>query len=340
MTMRLLLWAAAAAAARAGQDAPAPAPAEGPRKDSVELKCTVTPGRGRPSLRLEGQAPTLPDAALLHISLFRIEERSADGRLVTGGTTFHTGIVRVERKKFLYLSPAGTPPGHYRVAVRLAEETQGARSLKALKDAGVPMPQEWTFDFAAWGDDLAGRLSPALREIDAHIAEAHALIGKFAEAAAQKALWEANFKTLDREAARLLDEIGRSEAKRLYPAACGEILSALDAVQSAARFIAFRTDGTFDRISDYHTGGKPTTYRNEEFSWDVLRKYLSETPEIAGREMALWVIKDARRAGQVSPELAKAVKDQAAHPGLSPYSNRLQEGARLDELEKLVREKK
>lgn len=340
MTARILRAAAAALAAAAlpagtPQDAPA-----APRKDVVELKCTVTPGRGRPSLRLEGQAPTLPDGALVSLSLYQIEERSADGRLVTGGNLFHTQIVRVERKKFLYLSPAGTPPGYYRAVLRLAEEIQGARSLKALKDAGVPMPQEWTYDFAAWGDDLAGRLSPALRELDAFIGEAHGLIGKFAEAAAQKALWEANNAALDRAVTRLLDEIRRSEAKKLYPAACGEIVSALDAVQSAARALNFRTDGMFDKISDYHTGGKPMTYRNEELSWDVLKKYLSETPEVAGREMALWAIKEARRAGQVSPELSRAIREQAAHPGLSNYSNRLQEGERLDELEKLVREKK
>ncbi len=337
MNARILLAAAAALAAAL----PAFPRQETPKKDEMELKCAVTPGKGRPQLRLEGQVSTLPEGTLLNLELLRVEERSADGKLSPGGSLFHSEIVRVERKKFLYLSPAGSPPGYYRASLRLQEESQVVRPLKALKEAGILMPQQWIFDYTAWGDDLAGRLSPALREFDALVTDALALVGKFAEISGQRPLWEANAKTLDRDATKLMQEIERSEAKKLYPAACNDVTSAVNTVQGNARFITFRTDGMFDKIVDYHTGGKPVTFRNEEFSWDVMKKYLNESSEVAGREFALWAVKDTRRAGgKVSEALVKAIKDQGGHAGVSPYVNRLQQGDKLDELEKTIREKK
>ena len=68
-------------------------------------------------------------------------------------------------------------------------------------------------------------------------------------------------------------------------------------------------------------------------------KFMSDTPEVGGREFALWVVKDARRAGKVSDTLVKAIKEQANHPGVSLYVNRLQQGDRLDELEAVIRAK-
>ncbi len=70
-----------------------------------------------------------------------------------------------------------------------------------------------------------------------------------------------------------------------------------------------------------------------------MKKYLTEASEAAGREFALWVIKDIRRAGKVSETLIRAIKNHADHPGLSLYTNRLQQGEHLEELENLIRQK-
>lgn len=335
--MKALL--AAAAVALATQE-PAK-PQEPPKKDAVELACVAVPTRNRPSLRLEGQAPTLPDGVILNVELIQVMERAAGPNLTTGGIPYHSDRVKLQRKKISYTSPAGTPPGFYRVVLRLMEEMQGSRGLAALKDARTLVPQEWAFDFAAWGDDLAGRLSPALLEFDGLAGEGRAKIAQFEKATSVKALWEAEGRNLDRDVSRLMADIAKSEAKQYFPAAAGELSSILSSVQSNSRFCVFGADGKLEKVRNYHNpDDKATTYRQEEFNWDNFKKYLEECLDIAGREYALWVIKETRRSGGVTEALVKAVKDQASHPGLSLYVNRLQEGNRLDELEALVRQPK
>ncbi len=337
MTRTTAVLAAAAALAAAGRAFPGQ---DAPRKDEMELKCVAVPSRGRPHIRLEGQAPTLPEGARLSINLIRIEERISEGRLIVGGEFYHSEITAVDRKGRIAYSCAVGGPGYFRAVVKLSEEIQGARSLDALKKAKTLMPQEWTFDYTAWGDELAGRLSPALQEFDALAGQATALVGKYAEASAQRALWEASRNALDRESARLLNDISKSEAKSLFPAAASDITASLGTVQAASNFFTFQADGRFDKIVDYHTAGKPAvTYRQEEFNWDTVKKYLTEASEAAGREFALWVIKDIRRAGKVSETLIRAIKNHADHPGLSLYTNRLQQGEHLEELENLIRQK-
>ncbi len=210
MTRTTAVLAAAAALAAAGRAFPGQ---DAPRKDEMELKCVAVPSRGRPHIRLEGQAPTLPEGARLSINLIRIEERISEGRLIVGGEFYHSEITAVDRKGRIAYSCAVGGPGYFRAVVKLSEEIQGARSLDALKKAKTLMPQEWTFDYTAWGDELAGRLSPALQEFDALAGQATALVGKYAEASAQRALWEASRNALDRESARLLNDISKSEAK-------------------------------------------------------------------------------------------------------------------------------
>jgi len=335
MAAKLLLLAAALAAA-----GPSPLLQDPPKKDEMKLECTAAPGRRNPHLRLEGEAPTLPEGAMLNIQLIRIEERTSDGTLVVNGIFFHSELLKVGRKgKVAYTGAVGAP-GYFRAIVRLSEELQTPRSLIPLKEAKTAMPQEWTFDYTVWGDDLAGRLDPALKEFDALLERSRTVIGKFAEASSQRALWEANKQLLDREASSLLEDIGKSEAKKLYPAAASEITAAVGAVQGYSVYFTFQSDGKFDKIVDYHTNGKAVTYRQEEFSWDVVRKYLSEASEIAGREFALWVVKDTRRSGgKVNDTLIRAVKEQASHPGVSLYSNRLQQGENPNEMEALIRQK-
>jgi len=344
--MRAFLAAATAVLMASGpalprtQETPKP-PQEPPKKDAMELACTAVPTRNRPSLRLEGQAPTLPDGVILGVELITVRERAAGPNLTTGGTACHTDRVKLQRKKIAYTSPAGTPPGFYRVVLRLMDDLQGTRSRGALKDAGTMVPQEWAFDFAAWGDELAGRLSPALVEFDGLVTEARTQIARFEKATSSKPLWEAEGKNLDRDISRLMNDIERSEAKQFYPAAGGEVNSILGSVQSNSRYCVFGADGKLEKVRNYHNpDDKATTHRQEEFNWDNFKKYLDESLEIAGREYALWVIKDTRRAGRVTEGLVKAVKDQAGHAGVSLYVNRLQEGDRLDELEAIVRQPK
>jgi len=337
--MRVRAFLAAAAVLTASGPA-FPRPQDPAKKDAVELKCVNVPTKNRPTLRLEGESSTLPEGVILNMEILQVSERAAGPNLTTSGNSYHSDRVKVQRKKFVYVSPAGTSPGFYRVVVRLMDDMQGSRSRAALKEAGTPVPQEWAFDYAAWGDDLAGRLSSALLEFDGQVTEAKAMMDRFAQATSQKAIWEANGKTLDRDASRMIADVSKSEAKQLFPAGAGEITTVLGSAQSSTRFCVFSADGKFEKVHNYHNpDGKAVTHRQEEFNWDNLKKYLDEAMELAGREYALWVVKDARRAGRVSEALAKAVKDQAAHPGVSLYVNRLQQGDRLDELEQLIRQK-
>ncbi len=336
MSARILL--AAAALAMAGAEA---ASAQQP-PDAMELKCEASPTKNRPAIRLEGKAPTLPPRARLKIYLMRIEERAIAQHLSTAGSVFHSQILEVDRNRKIIYSCNGVNPGYYRAVVELAAEHQGLRSQEELKKAGTAMPQTWTFDYAAWGDDVAGRLGDALRELDTLINEATTLVGAFAECSANRVLWEANARRLDAASDKLSRDIQNSEAMRLYPAATSNVNAVVDAARSNAQYFTFAADGKFDKIVDYHSSGKPTMFDKKEFGWDVLRESLEEASEIGGREMALWVVKDTRRnEGRLTDALVRAVKEQAGHPGVSKYVNRLQEGGdRLEELEKLIREKK
>jgi hypothetical protein len=71
-------------------------------------------------------------------------------------------------------------------------------------------------------------------------------------------------------------------------------------------------------------------------------KHAEAAKGLAGREFALWIVKDFRRGG-LRPELGEAVRKRASHAGLSAFAERLEKvgegsGEDLDGLEKGIRE--
>ncbi len=310
-----------------------------PQKDELELRGAGVPDGGRAELRLEGRAAGLPEGARLNLALLmRIEARVPDGRLEARSIDCDSRILEVGRhRKVAYANPA-CRPGPYRAVVRMLEENQKPRTAQVLKQAGTAMPREWTFEFAAWGDGLAGRLGPGLQEIDDLAGEARSLVEEFKKASAHRDRWGQRYRDLDREAGKLLEKVPKSEAVILYTAAAGEIVTALDAVRSNARDIKFKDDGTFDGFGGYHLRpGESPKFQGKDYGWDLVLEHLGKIPGLAGREFALWAVKDIRRAGRVGDALAKAVQERAGHPGAAPFADPLLKGEGLDELEKAIR---
>jgi hypothetical protein len=80
--------------------------------------------------------------------------------------------------------------------------------------------------------------------------------------------------------------------------------------------------------------------RNEEFDFQVLREQVKGAVRLAGREFALWVLKEFRRAG-MREGLLECVREQAEHAGVSVFAERLERLTTADvnllELEKEIR---
>lgn len=66
------------------------------------------------------------------------------------------------------------------------------------------------------------------------------------------------------------------------------------------------------------------------------RRYVEQSVPLAGREFALWVIKDLRRAGTGGGR-TEALNARASHPGLEAFVERLAK-ARPEDLETLEKE--
>ena len=320
------------------------------RDGDLALSCTLPPPRAsNPVLKFEGTAP-YPDGTVLVVTVTRIFEQGAGGRLVPGGERAGGGLVEVRGKR-LSLAPSWAGPGRYQVTVSLY-----ASQRPELADALKRLPRRTsTFEFDGWGDELARQLGPKLLELDGLARDCADLMARIEKLAAKEATWIKERRNADargadviltkeaeeavKEAGRLKDRLGASDVKSFFPAAHAELFFTVRGIQGSAQHFEYEA-GKFARAKSYHSGEAIKTHRGEAFSFDALKRYLDEAGPLAGREMALWVVKDLRRTGaQLRPDLVDALKTFGAHAGLAPVAERLGKAGLqdLDGLEKEIR---
>jgi hypothetical protein len=196
-------------------------------------------------------------------------------------------------------------PSPLLIQATLAESNQTPETLAAMK--GKYPVRAWTFRAAGWDDAMTGRLAPALDEIGVVAADLGALLKEVEKACVSEARWKAEAPRLVPAARALLARVEALPARTYYPAA-GDILhfTARNLAGDCASF-AWKA-GVFDGPISYHADQqKMKTYRGEAWTFEILRRYAEEAPDVAARELALWIVKDVRRAGPrpAHAELAK-----------------------------------
>jgi hypothetical protein len=299
------------------------------------LCCAVEAAKTSSDLRLEGAA-RLPEGTVLTIVLQRLGERSASGTLVPDqGLTKWISLRTVKGKEIPPFDSRAEGPGSYHATVEIEEGKQPKSVIEALRRNAAS--RRWEFELAAWGDKLASKLHPGLLEVDRWASEAIDLIDRFAQASASEESWRQVRKAYILEVAQFIHRIGEADSAKIYSAAVGALQSALRILRGSAPYFRFKEDGTFAGTSNYHTLATGKGAEDKGFGlFDHLKKDVNEVVALAGRELALWIIKDIRRGG-MRAELSEIIEKQASHPGVPAFAERLARAEDLDLLEEEVR---
>jgi hypothetical protein len=294
----------------------------------------------RPLLVLNGTCP-LSDGVRLVVTLSRSIELLTGGLLEPSFLGGGAGTVDIESKKFVYDTNIDGP-AKYMATVSLSVEMQEKQHVPEVKKR-TARKESWQFEFLVWGDDMVPQLGTKLQELQLVIAEARDLVKKFESACQSEQSWMAQSKPLVDEARKLRAKLETHELKAYYPAAVNNMMRTIQNIQTNAPYYTFQ-DGKFSGAKDYHADSKKvSTFRNEDFTWDNLKRYIEESMGCSGREFCLWIVKDLRRtAGQMRPEILDALKQQKATPGVDLFVERLQKAtiSDLDPLEAEIRGKK
>jgi len=314
------------------------------QSDDLPINLTCKPPSfkvKKPLLVLNGTCP-LPDGVNLTVNLSRSVES------LLGGTTLEQsmlgaggGTAEIEGKKFTYDQNIDGP-AKYLATVNLSVEMQDKQHVSEVKKWAAKKEFR-QFEFLVWGDELVSQLGPKLLELQLLIGESRELVKKFESACASEQSWMSQSKPLVEEARKLRMKLETHELKAFYPAAVNNMQRTIQNIQTNAPYYTFQ-DGKFTGAKDYHADSKKvSTFRNEDFSWENLKRYIEESLGCSGREFCLWIVKDLRRTGgQMRPEIQEALKQQKASPGVDFFVERLQKAtiSDLDPLEAEIRGKK
>lgn len=290
-----------------------------------------------PRLRLEGSAP-LPDGAVLRVNLYRSAEQHSAGRLAAAYERAGGAYADLLGQRFRVELAWDQIPGPGMIAVDLSDHDQPLPVAEALRSKPPPA-RAWRFAFPWWGRELAFRLGDSLDRVDRCAAEALDVLKRFERACASEASWEAAKKGLALEGRRALDEVQRLEAGTICPAAVREIRCTLQLVVGNTENFHWE-GGKFVARTYYTTDKVIPTHRGEAFDFAALRRYVEEAPSVAGREAALWAVREIRRGGDRGA-LGAFLRANAARAGLAPYAERLEMAAPedLDPLEEEIRKR-
>ncbi|HLY09298.1 MAG TPA: hypothetical protein VKW04_08360 [Planctomycetota bacterium] len=301
-----------------------PLRAEAPQDElALTLNCKPPSFKVRnPPLGFTGSCPLLPNGVILRFDLARVTEMLSGVQLQSTIIAVGGGNSELENNKFNYTCTVDSP-GKYQARMSIPLELQEQDHVAEVKKRTV-RKNSWQFEFLVWGDDLVPLLSPKLLEINALVTESRNFVERVEAACQSEKTWQAQAKGLTLEGTKLSNKIVNSELKAYYPAAMTNLNYTLRSVVNNTPYYAF-TDGKFAGAKDYHADSKKvSTHRNEDFTWENLKRYVEETLPCAGREFSLWMVKDLRRtAGQMRSEIQEAVKSQKAHPGVDLYVDRL-----------------
>ena len=261
-----------------------------------------------------------PDGTLFSVRVHHLSEKLEAGRLVAYIREARPGSEEFRKGEF---STEWEYKGPERVAVEafVNDALQERDVAKALK---VPAPQRtWTFEGPIWNQDVLGRLDSQYPEALEILDELRGALRSASEACSGGRV---NFKSLEEV---LTDKLGHIESragafgkKSLFPASMG-------VVEYAARDLAVQVsiftweNGTFAGPKSYHTNNQlAKTFRGDPFSFYAYQRYLDEAVAAAGRELLLWILRDADLAGFEEGH-RKLLRDHALKPGVEEFAARL-----------------
>jgi hypothetical protein len=305
----------------------------------VTLSCKPPSFKVRhPPVTFNGTCP-LPSGIILRVGLHRISESFSGGQLIPNVIDVGGGNTEIEDKKFTFVFTVDSP-GKYMSKVSIPIDLQEKDHAAEVKKR-TTAKENWQFEFLVWGDDLVPMLSGKLLEMNALVAEVRDLLKRDEAACTSEQSWMAQGKALTAEGMKLSNKLYTHELRAYFPAAMDNLYSTMRNVAGNAPYYTFGPDGKFSGAKDYHADSKKvSTFRNEDFSWDNLKRYVEESLPCAGREFSLWMVKDLRRvAGQMRSDIQEAVKAQKGAPGVDVYAERLLKAtvADLDPLEAEIR---
>jgi hypothetical protein len=301
-----------------------PSAAESREQEELALSLTCKPPSfkvRRPLLVLNGTCP-LPDGVVLKVNLNRVAEAASGLEIQPFYVGAGNGTAEIEGKKFIYDSTIDGP-GKFNVQVSLVEDLQEKHlAAEVKKRAGGK--RNFQFEFLVWGDDLIPQIAPKLNELTALVNETRELVKKFETASASEVGWAQQQKPLTAEGTKFQAKLEHHELKSYYPAAVNTLYYTIRNVVNNAPYYTFG-GGKFTGARDYHAAGeKVKTFRNEDFNWENLKRYVDEAQSIGGREFCLWILKDLRRtAGQMRNEITEAIKSQKTAAGVDGWQERL-----------------
>lgn len=308
----LLFWAASLGA---GQ--------EKAQEPEVTVKLLQPPGRAKP-LKLLIEVP-LPENTPLKVTLVKASEGFLANGVLLRQEDLVDGRVRpVEGRRVRY-EHEGKGPGLYRLFLQ----------NQVTRKKFPPI------DIAAWDDDLLREARRRLKDLDQLVADAERVVDRFIQGAATKANWSISGKSLLRELDGLLVKIdGRQDLKTYFTAAMMELYLNIQNIEGTAQALKFGADDKLEGAEDYY--GKKPDIKGQPFDFRNIKIYVTTVPSIAGRELALWLIKDFRRQGKRPVLMDEILKDHKDHSGLAPFLKRLEEAteAELEQLEKDLRGEK
>ena len=127
-----------------------------------------------------------------------------------------------------------------------------------------------------------------------------------------------------KDSTKLMNKLERAEGKMLFPASHAEILLTLQTMIGNAQRFDW-SNGKFAGAKSYHSPTQPLpSHREEPFNFENSKRYLDEVPNIAGRELGLWIVKDLRRTeGVLRPDITETLKTYQKQPGLDTIWERL-----------------
>ena len=293
--------------------------------------CTVT--YGKETVLVKGSVP-LPDGAILKVTLHRLTEQWVAGRLEATPQEAGGGLARIEGGRFS-LESAWEGPGLCSIRATLDENFQDPALRDALKRK--PADSEWKRSSAAWDHTLVSQLTAGLAELDRTAAGVLDFLRELELATASEDSWKVEKKTLTRKGTALLAQLDKSGTRTLFPAAHGQIRSTIGDLVSNARNFVWK-DGKFAGAAAYHNKNEPEmNFRHENFTFVNFRRYVEESIGVAGREFALWIVKDLRRTGRRDVH-GEAVRRHSERAGVKEFVPRLQaESEDLARLEEDIR---
>jgi hypothetical protein len=319
------------------------------KKDPVSITLTLPPARAAmATVRLSGTVP-FPEGTALQVTLQKAAEEFKAGRLAP--TLEPVGMILpvVQEGRFAGLFE-WRGEGRYVVTVTVGEDVSRALGAKSTSVSTVDLP--------AWGDELPGRLAAPFVTLGDLSKSAVEVVDRLGKLAAQESTWIKERRNVDvrgsdvvltREALSVLEElyairraIESAEIVGYFPAATREMRLTLQRLSGSAPYFDYEKDtGKLSGIRNYHFPGKGIeTHRGETLSFDLVKAYLADVPGIAGRETALWMVRDLRRTeAKPTAELTEALRLLGGQPGIAPVAERLRKSTlpELDGVEERIR---